>query len=392
MKKGWVTEKLGMICDFEGGAQPPKSQFVFEEEPGYVRFLQIRDFNSDKNITFIPQSTKNRLCNKSDILIGRYGASVGKILTGKSGAYNVALMKTIPNSKILESDWFYSYLISDEFQQRLANVASRSAQNGFSKEDIYDFPVPIPPLPEQRRIAGVLDEAFEGIATATANAEENVRNARAVFESYLEAIFSKRGEGWVEKRLDEICTFSSGGTPSKAKSSYWKGGIPWVSGRDMKSTRLSDSLLHISQSAVDESSTRMAPAGALLILVRGMGLAHGAQIAELMVPCAFNQDIRAIHPKPGVISRYLLFALRDRINSSDTVLSNAAHGTLKIDSDGLQSAMVPMPSREQQEKVVMTIDSLAEETQRLASVYERKLAALDALKKSLLHQAFSGNL
>jgi type I restriction enzyme S subunit len=136
----------------------------------------------------------------------------------------------------------------------------------------------------------------------------------------------------------------------------------------------------------------MAPAGALLILVRGMGLAHGAQIAELTVPCAFNQDIKGIHPEPELIPRYLLFALRDRINSSDSVLSNAAHGTLKLDSDELQNVKIPVPACEHQQKIVATIDSLAEETQRLADRYERKLSALEALKKSLLHQAFSGNL
>ncbi|BFU92237.1 MAG: hypothetical protein NTAFB01_34240 [Nitrospira sp.] len=157
MKKGWETKKLGEVCEFEGGSQPPKSQFIYETRPGYVRFLQIRDFASDKNITFIPESKKNRLCNTTDILIGRYGASVGKILTGKAGAYNVALMKTLSNLEVLRREWFYSYLLSDEFQERLMNVAARSAQDGFSKEDIFNFPVPIPPLPEQRRIVGIIN-------------------------------------------------------------------------------------------------------------------------------------------------------------------------------------------------------------------------------------------
>ena len=160
----------------------------------------------------------------------------------------------------------------------------------------------------------------------------------------------------------------------------------------MKSTRLSDSALHISQAAVDESATRMASVGTLLILVRGIGLAHGAQIAELVVQCAFNQDIRGIHAKPGMLPRYLLFALRDGINSSDTVLSNAAHGTLKIDSNELQKVMIPFPPLEQQRRIVAAIDALTEETQRLSRLYERKLTALEALKKSLLHQAFAGEL
>lgn len=123
-----------------------------------------------------------------------------------------------------------------------------------------------------------------------------------------------------------------------------------------------------------------------------MGLAHGAQIAELIVPCAFNQDIRGIHVKPGLLPRYLLFALRDGINSSDTVLSNAAHGTLKIDSNEFQKVVIPFPPLEQQRRIVTLIDALSEETQRLARLCERKLAALEALKKSLLHQAFSSTL
>jgi type I restriction enzyme S subunit len=257
---------------------------------------------------------------------------------------------------------------------------------------LKELEIGYPSLAEQRRIVGILDEAFEGIATAKANAEKNLQNARALFECHLESVFTERGEGWVEKRLDELCTFSSGGTPSKSNSSYWRGKIPWVSGRDMKSTRLSDSALHISQGAVDESATRMASPGTLLILVRGMGLAHGAQIAELLVACAFNQDIRGIHSKPGLMPRYLLFALRDGINSSETVMSNAAHGTLKIDSDELQKVMIPFPPLEQQRRIVAVIDGLSEETDRLASIYQRKLVALDELKKSLLHQAFSGEL
>jgi len=111
-----------------------------------------------------------------------------------------------------------------------------------------------------------------------------------------------------------------------------------------------------------------------------------------MVPCAFNQDIKGIHANPSVIPRYLLFALRNRINSSDSVLSNAAHGTLKINSDELRKLRIPVPPLNDQQKAVNAIDLLAAETQRLESIYKKKLAALDELKQSLLHQAFSGQL
>ena len=149
-KHGWPTKPLGDICEFEGGSQPPKSEFVYSPKAGYVRFLQIRDFGTEKHLTFIAESRKNRLCTSNDLMIGRYGASVGKILTGKAGAYNVALMKATPDAAFVDRTFFYNYLISPAFQQRLMNVASRSAQNGFSKDDIYQFPVPVPRIELQR--------------------------------------------------------------------------------------------------------------------------------------------------------------------------------------------------------------------------------------------------
>ena len=233
---------------------------------------------------------------------------------------------------------------------------------------------------------------MDPLSTAQANTEKNLQNARALFESHLQSVFTRRGKGWAERRLGEISFFSSGGTPSKRKSHYWSGRIPWVSGRDMKSTRLSDTALHISEAAVEGSETRIAPAGTLLVLVRGMGLAHGAQIAELLVPCAFNQDIRAVHPAVGIVPRFLLFALRTQINHCENVVSNAAHGTLKINMDDLQKLSITLPSQKEQEWIAQQIDALAAETQRLARLYEQKQSALAALKKALLHQAFSGEL
>lgn len=405
MKKGWQTKKLGDVCTTiqDGAHESPQRQF---DSPGKGRFLYITSKNIRNNcldlgnVSYVEEEFHNRIyprCKPSvgDVLLTKDGANTGNVTLNTldepfSLLSSVCLIKTIPEA--LKPGFLSYYIQSPDGLKSITGQMTGAAIKRIILRDIKLASIPIPPLTEQHRIVGILDEAFDGLARATANAEQNLRNARALFESHLQSVFTSQGEGWREKRLDEVCTFSSGGTPSKNNRRYWNGEIPWISGRDMKSTQLSDSLLHISQSAVDESSTRMAPAGTLLVLVRGMGLAHGAQIAELMVSCAFNQDIRAIHPGPDLIPRYLLFALRDRINSSDNVLSSAAHGTLKIDSDELKKVMISVPSRGHQQRVVATIDSLSEETQRLESIYQQKLAALGELKKSLLHQAFSGEL
>jgi restriction endonuclease S subunit len=186
--------ELGDIADFEGGSQPAKSNFIYEEREGYVRFIQIRDFGSDKNLTYIPVSNKNRLCVETDVLIGRYGASVGKILTGLSGAYNVALMKVIPKQEIVDNNFLYFYLLSDLFQDNLAKVSDRSAQNGFSKEDIGAFLLKLPSMEEQRKLVTQLTKVRSDIKILDSNIKLAISNLTFLQSSILSKSFVQLGE------------------------------------------------------------------------------------------------------------------------------------------------------------------------------------------------------
>jgi len=397
MKSGWQTKTLGEICDIERGGSPrPIQKFITTDSKG-INWIKIGDatasgkyiYETEQKIT--PEGVKrSRMVYVDDFLLSNSMSFGRPYIMKTTGCIHDGWL--VLHKPKVDPDYLYYVLSSDLVFSQFDKLAAGSTVRNLNIGLARSVEIPYPPLPEQQRIVAILEDAFEGIATAKANTEKNLRNARAIFEIHLQSVFSQRGPGWLEKRLDEVSTFSSGGTPSKRNTSYWAGKIPWISGRDMKSTRLSDSYLHISKAAVEESATRMAPPGTLLILVRGMGLAHGAQIGELMVPSAFNQDIRGIHPTPELLPRYLLFALREGINSSETVLSNAAHGTLKIDSNELQKVMIPFPPLKQQQRIVATIDTLVEESEKVAKIYERKLAALDALKKSLLHRAFAGEL
>jgi type I restriction enzyme S subunit len=387
MKNGWKTAKLGDVCDFEGGSQPPKSQFAHEQKPGYVRFLQIRDFGSDKNITFIPQSKKNRQCIESDILIGRYGASVGKILTNKTGAYNVALMKTVPNLEVLNQSWFYNYLISDEFQGHLLKVADRSAQAGFSKDDIYNFPVPMPPLPEQRRIVGILDEAFQGIVTAKANAEKNLQNARAVFESHLQFVFTQRGARWGRRRLGEIAEVQSGGTPSVPQKSYWGGDIPWYSSGELNETYTIQPVRQITEAGLNNSNAKLFPKGSLLV---GMYDTAALKMSILDRDATFNQAIAGVKSNDKIVAEFVLHAIN--ANKPRLLLERRGVRQKNLSLGKIKEIEIPLPDITEQRAVVSLLHNVMGETQRLESIYQQKLAALEELKKSLLSQAFAGKL
>jgi len=400
---GWRIQKLSSLCDtftdgdwIESKDQSPEGvrliqtgnvgEGVFKDRRHKSRFISIDTFNRLKCTEIFP----------GDCLVSRLPDPVGRscVIPQTTDRMITAVDCTIirlRKSQLLP-EFFNYFTQSYLYLVAVESLTSGATRKRISRKNLGAVSIPTPPIPEQQRIVAILDQAFADIEKARANAEQNLKNARELFDSYLQQVFSQRGEGWVDKPLGDACTFSSGGTPSKKNSSYWIGNIPWVSGRDMKSTQLSDSLLHISQSAVNESSTRMAPAGSLLILVRGMGLAHGAQVAELTVPCTYNQDIKGIHPNSELVSRYLVFALRFQINCSDSILSSAAHGTLKIDMAELKNVIIPVPPTNQQRNIVNRINSLNAEVNNLETIYKRKLKALTELKKSLLKKAFSGQL
>lgn len=394
MKQGWEIKKLGDVCDFQGGSQPPKSNFIFEPRKDYVRFLQIRDFGSDKNITYIPESKKNRYCVQDDILLGRYGASVGKVLVNKAGAYNVAVMKTIPNEKVLFKRYLFFYLNTSDFQSRLLKTASRSAQDGFSKEDIFDFPILIPPLPEQQRIVVLLDEAFAAIAKAKTNAEQNLKNAKELFESYLQGVFEQKGEGWEEKCLedlaDEKCTLSYG---IVQPGEEYADGLPVIRPTDLTSRYISlNGLKRIDPKLADGYKRTKLIGDELLLCVRGttgvISIAtdelKDANVTRGIVPIRFNAKL--INQEFGyylLISNYIQKQIRAKTYGA---------ALMQINIGDLRKINTPYPSLKEQKSIVQKLDLLRIETKKLEAIYQQKMNDLEELKKSVLQKAFSGEL
>ena len=140
-----ATKRISLsdLMDYAGGSQPPASEFVFSKRDGYIRFVQIRDYDTDSHITYIPDSPKNKLCEEHDIMIARYGASLGRICFGINGAYNVALAKVFPKENFFR-EFLRCYLSSHVFYEGINNKGGRSAQAGFNQSDIRSFEIDFP--------------------------------------------------------------------------------------------------------------------------------------------------------------------------------------------------------------------------------------------------------
>ncbi|MBD2017222.1 restriction endonuclease subunit S [Microcoleus sp. FACHB-53] len=156
--QGKFQIRLGEICDFQGGSQPPKMNFSYEEIPDYVRLIQIRDYKSDDYITYVHKNSVRRFCNAEDVMIGRYGPPVFQILRGIEGAYNVALMKAVPDERKLSKNFLFYLLQEPILHKKVVDDSQRtSGQTGVRKELLKKHVTFVPPIPEQHRIAAFLD-------------------------------------------------------------------------------------------------------------------------------------------------------------------------------------------------------------------------------------------
>jgi type I restriction enzyme S subunit len=404
MRAGWPIKTLAEVCQIK----PPKAEARRRaSDTDLVSFVPMENLGIDEKI-LVPKQEKPlaeivgsyTYFADGDVLLakitpcfenGKLGIAAN--LTNGIGFGSSEYIVFRPDQSV-DKEWLYYFLSRVAFRTEGAERMSGAVgHKRVAKEFIEKYPIPVPPLPEQQRIIGILDEAFDGIATAKANAEKNLQNARALFESHLQSVFTKRGEGWVEKRLGEVCGFVRGPFGGSLKKSIFVADGYAVYEQQHAIYDQFDEIRYF----IDEAKFKEMQRFELLP-------------NDLIMSCSGTMGRVAIVPdsiKRGIINQALLkLTPGNRISNVFLKLwmeSNAFQTALKEYSGGaaiqnvasvkvLKEIIVSLPSLAEQNRVVDELESLREEIQRLESIYQQKLSALDELKKSLLHQAFSGQL
>jgi len=292
-------------------------------------------------------------------------------------------------SPAIDKEWLYYFLSRQSFRDEgAARMSGAVGHKRVSKEFIESYPIPVPPLPEQHRIVAILDEAFNGIATAKANAEKNLKNARALFESHLQSVFTKRGEGWVVKKVSEIAKHSLGKMLDKAKN---KGDLqPYLRNLNVRWFEFDLSDLLEMPFLPTEFEKYTAVKGDVLICEGGYP--GRAAIWNEDYPIYFQKALHRVRFHEPELNKWFVYYLSVQDSSGQLKQHFSGTGIQHFTGEVLARFPIPVPPLPELRLAVAKFDALSDETQRLESLYQQKLTALDDLKKSLLHQAFSGKL
>lgn len=393
-----TTSRLGELFKTASGGTPSTRRRDYYEG-GAIPWLnsgEVRQGSIRKAKNYITQlgleNSNARVFPKQTVLVALYGATAGQVgILETEAATNQAILGIYPNSKFAPR--FVFYLLLSKYDSLIAQAVG-NAQPNLSAIKIRNVPVPTVPLPEQRRIVAILDEAFAAIATAQANTEKNLANARALFKSHLQNVFAHAGEGWAENTIDSICTIGDGNHSSNypTKGDLVPSGIPFIRATNLASGRISDEdMRFLTAEKHAELKKGHLRTGDVLVTNRGE-IGKTAIVDEAHDNSNLNSQIAWLRCTNKIENRFLFHALSSpQIQSHFQSAKNGA-ALQQFTIRQLKELRVPMPSRADQKLIANQLDALAAETDTLASISQRKLAALDELKKSLLHQAFTGQL
>ena len=395
MKQSWEIKKLGDVCELMNGYAFQSKQYTDE---GYfvMRIGNVQDgyieLNNPRYIKLKEEKQKKFILQSGDILISLTG-NVGRV-----GAIQEEHLPAVLNQRVAkiaikkeqrtDKEFLLYFLSSEYFISELIKAGRGAAQQNISTTDIESLEIPLPPLPVQQRIVTILDEAFAAIAKAKANAEQNLKNAKELFESYLQGVFENKGEGWEEKTLGEIAEVEYGYTDKSTEEGDYR--YVRITDIDKNGELILEDKKYIKHSKEAEG---------FLIQNNDLLMARtGATFAKVLL---FNGD------EPSVFASYLIrIKFKEKIENAlywhfsktkdyweqaNSLQSGAAQP--HFNGAAVKQVVFAYPkSVKEQKALIEKFESLSIETKKLEAIYLTKINDLEELKKSVLQKAFSGEL
>lgn len=385
MKQGWNVMELSEVCKVIAG-QSPEGKYYNNSGKG-LPFYQGKKEYGEKYIgeptTWTTKISKE--ADPGDVLmsvrapVGPINFSTQKICIGRG-------LAAIRASKLIDREFLFNFLLKHE-NEIVGNTGA--VFNSISKNQIEAIEIPLPSLPEQLRIVSILNEAFASIAKAKANAEQNLKNAKELFESYLQSIFESKGANWKEKKLSDITNILGDGLHGTPK--YDKHGeYYFINGNNLEKGKITyrDNTKRASVLEYEKYKKNLNDR-TILVSINGtlgnVAFYNNEKIILGKSACYFNliEGIDKDFVKYIISSPYYLkYAHKE---ATGATIKNVSLKTMR-------DFIVPLPTLISQQNIVRKLDALSFETKKLEIIYQQKINDLDELKKSILQKAFSGEL
>jgi type I restriction enzyme S subunit len=303
-------------------------------------------------------------------------------------AFNQGCRGLTPGGE-LDTSYLYYFLYFS--RNALDDLGTGTTFKELSSSNLANFRIPLPPLDEQRRIVAVLDKAFAGIATATANAQKNLTNARALFEAHVEQVFTEAGEDWLERRLCEVCEKITDGTHQTPK--YFDNGVVFLSSRNVKNRIIDwDNIKYVDAAQHLAMQKRLSPKLGDILLAKN-GTTGVAAMVDRDITFDIYVSLALLRPLKGLLPELLLNFVNSPVAKRQFNKRLKGTGVPNLHLEEIREVVIAFPqSSEAQKDLNRKLDSLLKHSDKLASQYAQKLAALNQLKQSLLHKAFAGEL
>lgn len=400
---GWTT---GVLSDYIERPDYGYTDSASDDASG-TKFLRITDIQNGQvdwsRVPYCncpPDVLRGKRLLPSDVVVARIGATTGKSFyidaTPDDAIFASYLIRLRAKPEKLLPRYLYFYMQTVHYWAHVDLHKGDRLKGGVNIAVLESMPVVVPPIAEQVRIVQVLDFLQAAVRSEFARAAEAAELGRVALavlftrglrgEPQQETEIGPMPESWSSRPIKDLCDIWSGGTPRKSEMSFWNGDIPWVSGKDLKAASLDDATDHVSEEGV-EAGSRLAPADAVLLLVRGMGLAKDLPVASITRPMAFNQDVKALVSRGSYSGRFLrvaIYAGKERLLRQ---IARSAHGTMTLNLHDIETFEVAYPSHhEEAEQIVEILETI--ETKR--GLHLRKGDAFQTLLDTLLHALLLG--
>jgi type I restriction enzyme S subunit len=400
MKQGWEIKKLGEVCEVIGGGTPSKANNNYYS--GSISWATVRDMKGDLITETEHKITEDAVKNSSTNIIPKGNVVIatrvglGKIcLIENDTAINQDLRGIVPKKKSqLEIGFLFQWFKS--IAHLIVDEGTGATVQGVKLPFIKNLEIPLPPLPEQQRIVAILDEAFAAIAKAKANAEQNLKNAKELFESYLQGVFEKKGEGWEETSLKKEIDLLVGFAFKSKEYTEFENDILLLRGDNIMQGSLRwEDVKRWKKSEYEDYRKYQLQQGDIVLAMDRPWVKAGLKIARLTkndLPALLVQRTACLRTKSNLDNSFLFHLLKSKGFMNYLIEVQTGIGVPHISGQQILDFTFYRPSIKDQQTIVQKLDALSTETKKLEAIYQQKIHDLEELKKSILQKAFAGEL